>query len=48
MKTVRSKQAKAYFTYFQQRDQIGKAKQLTARKALFHSDVFARAAVVAS
>jgi len=48
MKTIRSKQAKAYFTYFQLRDQIRKAKQLTARKVLFYSDVFAEAAVVAS
>jgi len=48
MKTIRPKQAKAHFTYFQKRDQIGKAKQLTAHKVLFYSDVFAGAAVVAS
>jgi len=34
MKTIHSKQAEWNFTYFQQRDQIGKAKHLTARKVL--------------
>ena len=49
MKTIRSKQVKAYFAYFQQRDQIGTiAKHSTARKVLFYGDVFVAAAVIAS
>ena len=49
MKTIRSKQAKLYFAYFEQRGQTGKiAKHLTARKVLYYGDVFVAAAVVAS
>ena len=51
MKALRSRQAKVYFAYFEQRDhdQPGKiAKHLTARKVLYYGDVFLAAAVVAS
>ena len=49
MKTIRSRQAKVYFAYFEQRDQPGKiAKHLTARKVIYYGDVFVAAAVVAS
>lgn len=49
MKTVRAKQAHAYFTYFVLRDLLEKnTKRLTSRKCLFRIDVSVAAAVVAS